>query len=113
MSEIAYVVRAMRLDGYAVVQLLTDTDVTVAQEVEISGVGNGFNDSGVIVSALPQYQFIGINDLGEWVFDANTPIAGQVMYQNPGADVEWYAVDPYGLLEWKDRKSTRLNSSHT
>lgn len=100
MSEIAYVVRAMRLDGYAVVQLLTDTDVTIPQEVEIAGVNASFNDSGVIVSALPQYEFIGVNNLGEWVFDGNNPIPNQVMYQNAGADVEWFAVDPYGTLEW-------------
>jgi hypothetical protein len=100
MSEIAYVVRAMRLDDYAVVQLLTNIDAAVEQEVEIAGVGNGFNDSGTIVVAFPQYQFIGVADDGSWMFDTTTPVANQVMYQNVGDNVSYYAVDPYGTLEW-------------
>jgi hypothetical protein len=100
MSEIAYVVRAMRLDDYAVIQLLTNVDVTVSQEVEIAGVGNGFNDSGIIVTALPQYEFIGVDNLGELQFNYENPIPNQVLYQNIGDNVEYGAVDPYGLLEW-------------
>ena len=100
MSEIAYVIRAMRLDDYAVVQLLTNIDAAVEQEVEIAGVGNGFNDNGAMVVAFPQYQFIGVADDGSWMFDTTTPVANQVMYQNPGDDVTYYAVDPYGTLEW-------------
>ncbi len=100
MSEIAYVVRAMRLDDYAVVQLLTNIDATVEQEVEIAGVGAGFNDSGAMVVAFPQYEFIGVNNLGEWEFNYENPIPNQVMYQNVGTDVTYYAVNPYGTCEW-------------
>ena len=100
MSEIAYVIRAMRLDDYAVVQLLVNIDAAPEQEVEISGVGNGFNDSGAIAVAFPQYEFIGVADNGEWMFNYTNPVPNQVMYQNSGADVTYYAVDPYGLLEW-------------
>lgn len=100
MSEIAYVIRAMRLDDYAVVQLLVNIDAAVEQEVEIAGVGNGFNDNGTIAVAFPQYEFEGVGDNGEWLFNYAKPVPNQVMYQNPGADVEYYAVDPYGTLEW-------------
>ena len=100
MSEIAYVVRAMRLDDYAVLQLLTNIDATPGQEIEISTVGNGFNDSGTLLVDCPQYEFTGVNNLGEWTFNYDNPVANQVMYQNTGADVTWYAVDPYGLVEW-------------
>lgn len=100
MSEIAYVVRAMRLDGYAVLQLLTNIDATPGQEIEITGVAASFNDSGTLLVACPQYQFIGVDEQGNWMFDYNITQANQVMYQNAGADVEWYAVDPYGLVEW-------------
>jgi hypothetical protein len=100
MSEIAYVIRAMRLDDYAVVQLLVNIDAAPEQEVEIAGIGNGFNDSGAIAVAFPQYEFTGVNDEGAWTFDYETPVANQVMYQNAGANVTWYAVDPYGTLEW-------------
>jgi len=100
MSEIAYVVRAMRLDDYAVVQLLVNIDAAPEQEVEIAGVGNGFNDSAALLVDCPQYEFTGVNNLGEWTFNYENPVANQVMYQNVGADVTWYAVDPYGLVEW-------------
>ena len=100
MSEIAYVIRAMRRDDYAVVQLLVNIDAAPEQEVEISGVGNGFNDSGAIAVAFPQYEFVGVADNGEWLFDYTNPVPNQVMYQNVGADVDYYAVDPYGTLEW-------------
>jgi hypothetical protein len=99
-SEIAYVVRAMRLDDYAVVQLLVNIDAAPEQEVEIVGVGNGFNDSGAIAVAFPQYEFTGVDNQGAFTFDYLRPVANQVMYQNPGADTTWYAVDPYGTLEW-------------
>ena len=101
MSEIAYVIRAMRLDDYAVIQLLTNIDATVEQEVEVKDIGNGFNDNGAMVVAFPQYRFIGVDgETGEWLFDELDPIPNQVMYQNPGADVTYYAVNPYGTCEW-------------
>ena len=100
MSQIANVIRAMRLDGYAVVQLLVNIDAAPEQEVEIAGVGNGFNDSGTIAVAFPQYEFTGVNNVGEWTFNYENPVPNQVMYQNVGANVTWYAVDPYGTLEW-------------
>lgn len=110
MSEIAYVIRAMRRDDYAVVQLLVNIDAAVEQEVEIAGVGNGFNDSGTIAVAFPQYQFEGVADDGSWIFNYTEPIPNQVMYQNPGPGVEWYAVDPYGTLEWNPVCSWVTNS---
>jgi hypothetical protein len=100
MAEIAYVVRAMRLDDYAVVQLLTNIDASTGQEVEIAGVGNGFNDSGTLAVAFPEYEFIGVDTFGAWQFNYENPIPNQVMYQNPGDNEYWYAVDPYGTLEW-------------
>ena len=113
MSEIAYVIRAMRLDDYAVVQLLVNIDAAPEQEVEIAGVGNGFNDSGAIAVAFPQYQFQGVGDEGEWLFDYTTPIQHQVMYQNAGPDVTWYAVDPYGTLEWNPNCTWVTNADVT
>jgi hypothetical protein len=100
MSEIAYVIRAMRLNDYAVLQLLTNIDATPGQEIEISGVAASFNDSGTLLVDCPQYEFTGVDNEGNWTFDYDTPVPNQVMYQNPGADVTWYAVDPYGLVEW-------------
>ena len=113
MSEIAYVIRAMRVDDYAVVQLLVNIDAAAEQEVEIAGVGNGFTDAGAIAVAFPQYQFQGVAADGSWMFDYTTPIANQVMYQNVGDDVTWYAVDPYGTLEWNPVCSWVTNANVT
>jgi len=100
MAEVAPIIRAYRVDDYAVVQLLVTTDITPNQEGEISGVGDGFDDGGAVIVALPQYEFLGVDDTGEWKFNLLNPIPNQIMYQNSGADVEIYAVDPYGSFEF-------------
>jgi len=94
------VTHAMRLDDYAVLQLLTNIDATPGQEIEISGVAASFNDNGTLLVDCPQYQFTGVDNLGQWTFNYDLPVSNQVMYQNTGANVTWYAVDPYGLVEW-------------
>ena len=100
MAEEAAITFRYRIDNYAVVQLLTNVNVTVGEEVEISGVSGGFNDSGVIVTALPQYKYTGVNTDGVLMYDYEYPIPNQVLYQNVGADVEYGPVDPYGSLKY-------------
>jgi hypothetical protein len=113
MSQIAYVIRAMRLDDYAVVQLLVNIDAAPEQSVEITGVGAGFNDSDAVAVAFPQYEFTGVDDTGEWTFNYENPVPNQVMYQNPGADVTYYAVNPYGQLEWNPVCTWATNANVT
>lgn len=100
MAEVSPIIRAYRVDNYAVIQLLVATDVTPDQEGEISGVGNGFDDGGTLIVACPQYKFLGVDANGAWTFDYTEPIPNQLMYQNTGADVEIYGVDPYGSFEY-------------
>ena len=100
MAEVSPIVRAYRKDGYAVVQLLVSSDITPNQEGEITGVGDGFDDAGALIVDCPQYEFTGVDDNGDWTFNYLNPIPNQVMYQNAGADVEIYAVDPYGSFEF-------------
>jgi hypothetical protein len=100
MAEEAAITFRYRIDDYAVVQLLTNVNVTVGEEVEISGVPGGFNDSGVIVTALPQYKYLGVDSDGVLMYDYNVPIPNQVLYQNPGTNVEYGPCDPYGSLEY-------------
>lgn len=103
MAEETPIVRAYRLDDYAVVQLLVSSSVVPDKTVTISGVGNGFNGIDVLVVACPQYKFIGVNgDTAAWEFDYNQPIPNQVMYQNVGANVDIGAVNPYGTFEYGD-----------
>ena len=100
MAEEAAITFRYRIDNYAVVQLLTNVNVTVGEEVEISNVGSGFDDSGVIVTALPQYRYIGVDDDGLLLYDYDEPIPNQVLYQNTGADVTYGPCDPYGSFEY-------------
>lgn len=103
MAEETPIVRAYRLDDYAVIQLLVSSAVVPDKTVEITGVGNGFNDNDALVVACPQYRFIGVNvDTGGWNFDYSDPVPNQVMYQNVGDDVDIYAVNPYGTMSYGD-----------
>lgn len=113
MSEIAYVIRAMRLDDYAVVQLLVNIDAAPEQSVEITGVGNDFNDSDAVAVAFPQYEFTGVDNTGEWTFNYENPVPNQVMYQNVGDNVTYYAVNPYGQLEWNPVCTWATNANVT
>jgi len=113
MSQIAYVIRAMRLDDYAVVQLLVNIDAAPEQSVEITGVGNGFNDSDAVAVAFPQYEFTGVDNTGEWTFNYDNPVPNQVMYQNVGTNVTYYAVNPYGQLEWNPVCTWATNANVT
>ena len=100
MAEEAAITFRYRIDNYAVVQLLTNVNVTVGEEVEISGVGDGFDNTGVIVTALPQYKYIGVDSDGVLMYDYDVPIANQVLYQDVGDDVEYGPCDPYGSFEY-------------
>jgi hypothetical protein len=89
-----------RVDNYAVVQLLTNLDVSVGDTVDISGVGDGFDDAAALVVALPPYQYIGTNTAGQLQYNNKFPMALQVLYPNSGPNVILGAVNPFGLLEW-------------
>lgn len=89
-----------RVDNYAVVQLLTNVDISVGDTVDISGVGDGFDDAAALVVALPPYQYTGTNTAGQLQYNNRVPMLLQVLYKNTGANATLAAVDPYGLLEW-------------
>lgn len=76
-----------RIDGYAVVRLLNDPEVTPGETVTIAGVGDGF-DGTVLVLARPTYAFRGISDEGDLEYDGSRMITRQVLYANAGADVD-------------------------
>ena len=100
MAEETPITFRYRIDNYAVVQLLTNVNTSVGEEIEVSLVGDGFDTSGVIITALPQYKFIGVDSDGVLLYDYEHPIPNQVLYQNVGANVEYGPCDPYGLFEY-------------
>jgi hypothetical protein len=93
------VTHIQRLDDYAVVQTLENTDVSVGQTVTLSGVGNGM-DGTQKVQAVPTYLFLGVDDQGDFVYDVNVIITNQVLFYDGGTDLERQALIPNGTLTW-------------
>ena len=74
------------IDDYAVLQLLTPTELEVGQSITVAAVDATFNGT-YTVRALPQYLFEGVDTEGDLLYDANVPIANQVLYAKTAADV--------------------------
>jgi hypothetical protein len=75
------------LDDYAVLQLLTPSEIAVGQSITVAGVDATFNGT-FTVRALPQYLYIGTDTDGDLLYDYEMPIANQVLYAKVAADVE-------------------------
>jgi hypothetical protein len=88
-----------RLDNYAVVQTLENTDIAIGESITLSGMGAGLNGT-YTVYALPQYLYIGVDGQGDLQLDANLPIPNQVMFYLSGSNFERAAVTPPGTLTY-------------
>jgi hypothetical protein len=75
------------VDGYAVLQLLTPSEIAVGQSITVAGVDATFNGT-YSVRALPQYLFIGVDTEGDLLYDYQMPIADQVLYARVADNVE-------------------------
>lgn len=75
------------IDNYAVLQLLTPSEVAVGQSITVAGVDATFNGT-YSVYALPQYLYIGTDTEGDLLYDYQVPIQNQVLYANTADDVE-------------------------
>jgi hypothetical protein len=80
------VIQKYLIDNYAVVQLLTDAEIELGASVVIAGVDGTFNGT-YTVRALPQYLYVGIDTEGDLLYDANIPIANQVLFAKTASDV--------------------------
>jgi hypothetical protein len=88
----------MRLDDYAVVQTLTNTDISPGQTITVAGLGDGF-DGTFLVLACPQYEYVGTETDGELMFNETVPRPNQLLFVDVGADFE-YRVQPLGTVTW-------------
>jgi hypothetical protein len=88
-----------RLDDYAVVQTLENTDIAIGESITLAGLGGNFNGT-YTVYALPQYLYIGVGTEGDIRLDANTPIPNQVMFYDADTDVQRGAAIPPGTLTY-------------
>ena len=79
------------IDNFAVLQLLTPSEIAVGSSITVAGVDATFNGS-YSVRALPQYLFLGIDTQGDLLYDYQVPIADQVLYAKTADDVERVAA---------------------
>jgi hypothetical protein len=79
------------IDDFAVLQLLTPSEIAVGQSITVAGVDATFNGT-YTVRALPQYLFIGVDTEGDLLYDYQIPIADQVLYARVADDVERIAA---------------------
>ena len=74
------------LNNYAVLQLLTPSEIAVGESIVVASVDATFNGT-YTVRALPQYLYIGTDDEGDLLYDFNEPIQNQVLYAKTASDV--------------------------
>jgi hypothetical protein len=75
------------IDDFAVLQLLTPSEIAVGQSITVADVDATFNGT-YTVRALPQYLYIGVDTQGDLLYDYQIPIADQVLYAKTADDVE-------------------------
>jgi hypothetical protein len=93
------IIAHMRLDGYAVVQTLTDNEIQPGQSITIANCGHGLNGTHTVLFC-PQYEYIGTEGAtGQWLYNTTNPRANQLLFEDEGADLEW-DVEPHGTVTW-------------
>ena len=75
------------IDNFAVLQLLTPSEIAVGSSITVASVDATFNGT-YTVRALPQYLYIGVDTQGDLLYDFQVPIADQVLYAKTADDVE-------------------------
>ena len=75
------------LNDYAVLQLLTPSEIAVGESIVVAGVDATFNGT-YSVYALPQYLYIGTDTEGDLLYDFQIPIANQVLFAKVADDVD-------------------------
>lgn len=72
--------------NFAVLQLLTPSEIQIGQSIVVAGVDATFNGT-YTVRALPEFEFIGVDTDGDLLYDTQIPIANQVLYPVTASDV--------------------------
>ena len=86
-----------RLDNYAVVQLLTNADITPGDTFTLAGLGHGLNGTHTVY-ACPLFLFIGVDEQGDLLLDPQFPIENQVLFYDEAANLERSEAIPNGTL---------------
>jgi hypothetical protein len=75
------------LDGYAVLQTLTNNEIEVDRQITVAGVGAPFNGT-FTVYALPQYEYVGLGGEGDPMYNIDVAVPNQVMFAVNADDVD-------------------------
>ena len=76
-----------RLDNYAILQTFVDTDIQSQDSVVVAGADHGFSGTHTVISTEP-YEFIGVSDEGDLLFDYDVIMENQFIYVNAGDNFE-------------------------
>jgi hypothetical protein len=76
-----------RLENYAVLQTFVDTDIQSQDSVVVAGADHGFSGTHTVISTEP-YEFIGVSDEGDLLFDYDVIMENQFIYKNTGDNFE-------------------------
>ena len=76
-----------RLDNYAILQTFVDTDIQPQDSVVVAGADHGFSGTHTVISTEP-YEFIGVSDEGDLLFDYDVIMENQFIYVNAGTDFD-------------------------
>lgn len=80
-------------DNVGVIATLTTTPIEVGNTITLSGFGLGSPFTGsVVVTAIPQFLFMGIDDEGDYVYDYTVRIQNQIAFALTNADITRYPV---------------------
>ena len=90
-----------RLDNYAVVQTLTEPEVSLGLPFTLAGLGHGLNGTHNVYD-LPPFLFTGVDSQGNLLFDVNEPIPNQVLFYDAGDDLDRSAAIPQGTLTYTE-----------
>jgi len=79
------------LDNYAVLTVLVPFDGNIGSTITVGSVGAPFNGT-FVVRELPEYEFIGVDDQGELLFNGANPMPNQILYACTGNNVHLVAA---------------------
>ena len=94
------VIAHQRTDDYAVIATLTPTAIEAGQSITLASLGHGLNGTHIVLYC-PQYAFVGVDgDTGALRFDYLVPRENQLLFYDPGDDVDWEVITTLGTLTW-------------
>jgi hypothetical protein len=82
------ITHAWRLENFGVVQTLEDLDgLIVGSDINISGLATTNLNGNHTVYSLEAYEFTGVTDEGDLVFDYQVPRPNQILFADTGDDI--------------------------